>query len=334
MLIIAVEPESQRLALLRSLDSLEDLSVSRPTTRVKWGVPVPNDPDQTIYVWVDALVNYLTVLGYPWPEGQSPHIAGWPADVQVVGKDIVKFHAVHWPALLRAAGLEPPRRVLSHAHWTMGRTKMSKSLGNVVDPLQAMSAVGVDGMRWYLMRCGGSLPTDADYSAENLEVHYRLLADQMGNLLARLASPRILGRVTQWQGERVDGLGEMRDAFEKRMEGYAVTRACEGVMDAVAEANRAFTAAAPWKADGRDPTPAVVLAWSTLRIAGILLQCVMPSKAGELLDRLGVSAEKRTCKDAEWTGEVDTEAMVEGLLRAREEWKGKGHLWPPLSTKD
>jgi len=152
------------------METAEDLSISRPKSRVRWGVPVPGDDTQTIYVWVDALINYLTVLGYP----EMDH--GWPADVHVVGKDIVKsarpawgtlhgltlrFHAVHWPALLMAAQHTPPRRVLTHAHWTMGKYKMSKSRGNVVDPISAIDLYGADVVRWYLMRSGGALPTDS-----------------------------------------------------------------------------------------------------------------------------------------------------------------------------
>lgn len=231
--------------MIRQLDTIEDLSVSRPRSRVQWGVPVPNDTDQTIYVWVDALVNYLTVLGYP-----SNSIPGWPCDIQVIGKDIVKsvylairadirFHALHWPALLMSAGLEPPKRVLAHAHWTMGKSKMSKSKGNVVNPLEALDKWGVDGVRWYLMRNGGSLADDADYSEEEMGVSYRTLADQVGNLLSRISSPKVLGKMKAFEkGDRdvevEERLSGLRERVEGHMESYAVTRACDSILEVVA----------------------------------------------------------------------------------------------------
>lgn len=177
-----VHPPWLREELLSTLrrEPLADLSISRPRSRLSWGIPVPGDEQHTIYVWVDALTNYLTVLGYPWAEGEGRQV-GWPADVQVVGKDIVRcvsatfsfhdmslivsrFHAIYWPALLMAAGLPPPRQILAHAHWTMANAKMSKSRGNVADPVEVMQregGVGVDGLRWYLMRNGGALSSDA-----------------------------------------------------------------------------------------------------------------------------------------------------------------------------
>lgn len=175
MLTTAIHPPSHHAALLATLRAgpLQDLSVSRPRSRVQWGVPVPGDEEQqTIYVWVDALINYITVSGYPWAHGNVGLEQGWPADVTVVGKDIIRcvsaasradlrFHTLHWPALLMAHGLPPPRRVLAHAHWTMHKSKMSKSRGNVADPIQAMVKWGVDPVRWYLMRSGGSLSVDA-----------------------------------------------------------------------------------------------------------------------------------------------------------------------------
>lgn len=158
---------------------LEDISISRPASRLSWGVPVPQDPTQTIYVWFDALLIYLSGSGYPWraPSGTidaaKMHASGWPADVQVVGKDILRFHALYLPAILLALNAGPyagagvqvtpaaveeiplPRTLLAHAHWTASGRKMSKSVGNVVDPLAEMERWGVDGVRFYLMRIGG-----------------------------------------------------------------------------------------------------------------------------------------------------------------------------------
>lgn len=164
----AISPPKYAAGLLAGLraEPLDDLSISRPASRLAWGVPVPGDASHTVYVWFDALVNYLTVLGYPsraGPAGKPP--PGWPAELQVVGKDIVRFHAIYWPAMLMARGFSPPRRLLVHAHWTMGRMKMSKSTGNVADPNEAMRRASVESVRAYLMGIGGDLREDA---GENL----------------------------------------------------------------------------------------------------------------------------------------------------------------------
>ena len=150
-----------------------------------------------------------------------------------------RFHALHWPALLMSAGLEPPTRVMAHAHWTMGKSKMSKSKGNVVNPLEALDKWGIDGVRWYLMRNGGSLADDADYSEDEMAVTYRTLADQVGNLLSRISSPKILAKMQPFtEGDRDVGVEEkiegLRDRVCAHMEEYAVTRACDAILEVVA----------------------------------------------------------------------------------------------------
>ncbi|WWD17494.1 methionine-tRNA ligase [Kwoniella shandongensis] len=329
----SAHPNTVRLELIRQAQTLEDLSVSRPKSRVKWGITVPGDEDQTIYVWVDALINYVTVTGYP--EGQE----GWPADVHVVGKDIIKFHALHWPALLTSAGLEPPNRVIAHAHWTMGKSKMSKSKGNVVDPIDAMRNWSVDGVRWYLMRVGGSLTDDADYAPDQVEVHYRLLADQMGNLLSRISGAKMLKKATREfdpsssedRDVDLDGLlAGLRDDVESKMEGYMVNHACGAVLEVIMATNKLFTDLAPWSS--ADGTKAITYAYHSLRLASILLQPIIPSKAAEALDRLGVPEIERSWEDAVWStsgGEsLKTEEIVRRLQSGSDRWKGKGHLFP------
>jgi methionyl-tRNA synthetase len=161
---------------LQSSNPPSDLSISRPASRLTWGIPVPSDPSHTIYVWVDALINYITVLGYPspsssssdWSFGSDTTALGWPADVQIVGKDIVRFHALYWPAMLMAVGLQPPKQVLVHAHWLQGNLKMSKSRGNVADPFEAIERCGVDSVRAYLMGVGGALKSDSGQFARPL----------------------------------------------------------------------------------------------------------------------------------------------------------------------
>ncbi|SMQ52211.1 unnamed protein product [Zymoseptoria tritici ST99CH_3D7] len=164
---------------------LEDLSISRPSERLQWGIPVPTDPSQTIYVWLDALLNYATAIGYPFTPGRESS-TGWPADVQVVGKDIVRFHCIYWPAILMALDLPPPRQILTHAHWTLGRQKMAKSTGNVVSPFFALERFGVDAMRWYLVHEGG-IEDDADYDNKFIiEKYKKALQGGLGNLSARV----------------------------------------------------------------------------------------------------------------------------------------------------
>jgi methionyl-tRNA synthetase len=189
-------------------NNLEDLSISRPFERLSWGIPVPDDPSQTIYVWVDALVNYMTKAGFPaWVPG-SEHEGGWPADVHVIGKDIVRFHCVYWPALLLALDLPMPKRILSHAHWTLGRKKMSKSIGNVVNPFFAVDRWGVDTMRFFLLHDGG-IADDSDYSnAAIVDRYKKQLQWGVGNLTSRITRPKVWDvRYTIEMAERLPQLG-------------------------------------------------------------------------------------------------------------------------------
>ncbi|KAL7423543.1 methionyl-tRNA synthetase [Cryptotrichosporon argae] len=323
----SVWPESHRRDLLRQAADMQDLSISRPTSRLHWGVPVPGDASQTIYVWVDALVNYITVAGYPG------EMRAWPADVHVVGKDIVRFHALHWPALLLSAGLPPPTRVLAHAHWTMERSKMSKSRGNVVDPLAVMGAYSADAVRWFLMRHGGALPSDADYSADSMRKSYSELAGMVGNLANRVANKAILAKVLDWDDAERDArldarLSHLATKVAKRVGRYEIARACEEIMDVVVEANRFFTIRQPWNPSVINSTSAVVYAYTALRLAATLAQPIMPTKAGELLDRLGVPAFERTYAHAHWdpAAPVDVAAIV-GRLQAGKE-SAVGQLFP------
>jgi methionyl-tRNA synthetase len=164
---------------------LEDLSISRPAERLQWGVPVPTDPSQTVYVWLDALLNYATAVGYPFTPGKES-ARGFPPDVQVIGKDIVRFHCIYWPAFLMALDLPLPRQVLIHAHWTMGKRKMSKSDGTGVNPFFALERFGVDPLRWYLIHDGG-ITDDADYdNAFIIEKYKKFLQGGLGNLASRI----------------------------------------------------------------------------------------------------------------------------------------------------
>ena len=246
-------------------NNLEDLSISRPISRLDWGVPVPDDPEQTVYVWVDALTNYVTKAGFPhWKEG-SEHEAGWPADVHVVGKDIVRFHAIYWPALLMAVGLPLPKRILSHAHWTLGQKKMSKSTGNVVNPFFAVDRWGVDTMRYFLIYNGG-IANDSDYGNHLIVERYKKgLQGGLGNLLNRITRPK------QWnvesavntchsKGDELSSNRLIENLIEKQrqfleavparvaayMDQLDPPNALREIMELVFETNKYVSETAPW----------------------------------------------------------------------------------------
>lgn len=313
--------------IARQVDGMGELSISRPASRVRWGVPVPGDASQTIYVWVDALINYLTVAGFP---GNMP---AWPANMHVVGKDIIRFHALHWPALLAAAKLPLPRRVLAHAHWTMGQAKMSKSRGNVVDPVAAMGHYGPDAVRWYLMRSGGSLDADSDYSAAELSKAHAKLGAQLGNLVQRILAPKLLAGVGESFERDADmdaTLAALPEAIERRFEGYELTAVVATLEAALADANRFFSEAEPWAK--ADTTREIAYAYATLRAVGILARPIIPGKSAELLDRLGVPAGERGWADAQWDGSLDVKTMKARLQDAAQTFKGTT-LFPRIDEK-
>ncbi|KAI9149738.1 methionyl-tRNA synthetase [Blastocladiella emersonii ATCC 22665] len=287
---------------------LGDLSVSRPTARVQWGIPVPGGEKgagQTIYVWLDALTNYLTVCGFPATHTAADLASrGWAPEssIHVIGKDILKFHAVYWPAFLSAAGLPLPGEILTHAHWTVDRTKMSKSRGNVVDPNAVMDEFGVDPVRYFLMLNGG-IENDGDWShAMVAKVYRKELAGQIGNLLSRASSATLnpaaaypavpSAPATGSTAALRDQLRALPASFAQHIEARHFNKALTSVVQVVAGSNRVFAERAPWAlAPGSAEVQDVLYhSYETLRVSGLLLQCVMPGKMGQLLDQLGVPA--------------------------------------------
>jgi len=235
-----IKPQSQMMEARRWVEEkLEDLSISRPAKRLHWGIPVPDDPTQTIYVWVDALINYISNAGFPnWTKVERDRRIqnGWPADLHVIGKDIVRFHCVYWPALLMALDIPLPKQILSHGHWTISGGKMSKSSGNGVDPAAAVERFTVEGVRWFLMRRG---PFEGDSAWDNLDVaqeYKSSLADTYGNLMGRLL------RSTKWNlkpavvwGKKTTpvpelGQDEMSIEFGAAMDAHRPDRALERIL--------------------------------------------------------------------------------------------------------
>ncbi|KAK5656308.1 hypothetical protein OQA88_4688 [Cercophora sp. LCS_1] len=341
---------------------LEDLSISRPVERLGWGIRVPGDSSQTIYVWVDALINYLTKAGFPgWTPGRE-HEGGWPADVHVIGKDITRFHCVYWPALLIALGLPLPKKVLSHAHWTMDHKKMSKSLGNVVNPIFAIDRWGVDAMRFSMIHDGG-IQNDANYDNAMIAERYKkLLQSGIGNLASRVtksATWSVSEAVRFARGNKWPATQDMN--IRQELEQHVVmlqtlTPLVTGAMEelvkpptalrqilrAVSDTNKLITMLKPWDTAKRSTKlttnkeaasannallqESIYVLAESLRITGILLQPFMPGKAAQLLDHLGVAKEKRRLEHATLGADFEYGVPLIEL--------GKENLFPPMVLKD
>ena len=293
-----IRPESRRNEVMSFVKGgLADLSVSR--TSFDWGVPVPDSPGHVMYVWVDALTNYLTGSGYP-NGGEGRRTGRWPADLHVIGKDIVRFHAVYWPAFLMSAGLELPKQVFGHGFLLNRGEKMSKSVGNVVDPLEMANLYGVDQLRYFLLR-EVSFGQDGSYSHEAIVTRCNAdLANGLGNLAQRCLSiiaKNCDGRVPA-PGPAQDqlGLGQLLERIEGAMQDLALNRALEIIWDGVALANRYFADMAPWSLRKEDPAMADgVLYWTAeaVRQLAILARWAIPASADKLLDLLGQGADAR-----------------------------------------
>lgn len=281
---------------------LTDLSVSR--TSFRWGVPVPGDPAHVMYVWLDALTNYLTALGYPDRTGDLWRF--WPADLHLVGKDIIRFHAVYWPAFLMAAGLEPPRSVFATGWWTVRGEKMSKSLGNVVPPAELVARYGVDAVRFFMMR-EVPLGNDGDFSDAALVRRLNTeLANDLGNLAQRTLSQvarNLDGVLPAGSGPTDDdatllaAAAALPDTLRPLMDREAVGDAIETVWIVIRAANSYIDRQAPWALRKTDPARmAAVLRVliDVLRPVATVLQPVMPGSMGRMLDQLGVPDDART----------------------------------------
>jgi len=299
-----IGPDTRRNEVVSFVSGgLKDLSISR--TSFKWGIPVPGDEDHIMYVWLDALTNYITAVGYP--DVESPDFSKyWPADLHMVGKDIVRFHAVYWPAFLMAAGLQPPKRIFAHG-WLLNRgEKMSKSLGNVVLPEDLVSRYGLDPVRYYLLR---EVPFGNDGYISHETMVGRIngdLANDIGNLAQRslsMIAKNCDGKVPEPGAFTADDekmLGDARNVLDTVREEFNVQffhRGLEAIWRVVGDANRYVDAQAPWelrKTDtARMQTVLYVLA-ETIRHLGILIQPVMPDAAANMLDQLAVDADARS----------------------------------------
>lgn len=237
-----IYPERRKNEMINILrDGLEDISVSRPRAKLEWGVPVPGDKNQVMYVWFDALLNYITTIGYPEHKDFKDF---WPADLQVVGKDILRFHAIFWPAILLGLGLPLPRHILAHGFVTSSGQKMSKSIGNVIDPVELMDEYGTDAFRYFFFKHISSTE-DGDYTPERFKQAYNNeLANDLGNAVSRVSS-----MIQKYQ----EGLiGDIPDSqhdqarYHEAMEEFRFDKALEVVWEQVRSLNQYIDETKPW----------------------------------------------------------------------------------------
>ncbi len=284
---------------------LLDFPISRTT--FDWGIPVPDDPKHVMYVWVDALTNYLTGVGYP--DDPKRFERWWPADLHVIGKDIVRFHAVYWPAFLMSAGLPLPKRVFAHGFLFNRGEKMSKSVGNVIDPFDLILRYGRDPVRYFFLR---DVPfgQDGNYGVEAIAGRLNAdLANDLGNLAQRSLSmiarncggkvpqPGALSADDKALLAAADGLlPTCRTAMERQL----IHQALAAIWGVIGDANRYFAGQEPWALKKTDPVRMGTVLWVTaevLRIVGILTQPAMPHAASKLLDFLAIPTDRRAFAD-------------------------------------
>ncbi|WP_457624997.1 methionine--tRNA ligase [Persephonella sp.] len=295
-----IQPDYRRNEVISFVkQGLKDLSVSRPKSRVRWGIPVPFDTGHTIYVWFDALTNYISALGYP-DTTSDLFKTFWPADVHIVGKDILRFHAVYWPAFLISAGLEVPKKVFAHGWWTVEGHKMSKTLGNVVDPFEAVEEYGVDELRYFLMR---EVPFGLDGDFSKKAVTGRInsdLANDLGNLFSRTLSMvnKFSKGVVNCGDTHTDLEKEYKEIYLYTLENFdkyiyrlEFSRALETVWEFIDFLNKYIVKTEPW-ALNKEKNPYLNTVLYTvcdgLLLIVYLLSPFMPSKMKTALEYLGL----------------------------------------------
>jgi methionyl-tRNA synthetase len=312
-----VTPDFRRNEVVGFLKGeLSDLCISRPKSRLAWGIPLPFDPDYVTYVWFDALLNYASVPGLHTDIVKFARL--WPPDLQLMGKDILTTHAVYWTTMLLSMKVELPRRLLAHGWWTTRGDKMSKSVGNVLDPLVLAGHYGPDVLRYFLMR-DMVVGQDAEFAEERFHSRYETdLGNEFGNLLSRVVT--MIGKFCEGRipipASPGGGASETRDAakaLEKSLPGLvdevAVHRICEGAMAVLRAGNRHVDATQPWKA-AKEPAregevrDALYTIAEGVRIAAAALQPILPQKCVKALCQLGAppAGDLRTALD--WGGLV------------------------------
>nr|WP_296774072.1 methionine--tRNA ligase [Rhodococcus sp. (in: high G+C Gram-positive bacteria)] len=295
-----IAPNTRRNEIVSFVKSgLRDLSISRTT--FDWGVKVPEDPKHVMYVWVDALTNYITGVGYPDTDSEKFQ-KYWPADLHIIGKDITRFHTVYWPAFLMSAAIELPKRVFVHGFLNNKGEKMSKSVGNVVDPFALVDEFGLDPLRFFLLR-EVSFGQDGSYSAEAIVTRMNAdLSNELGNLAQRsltMVAKNLEGKIPtpgEFSAEDVALLARadlLLDICRREFDVQALHSAVDAIWSVLGETNRYFSQQEPWVLRKTDPDRMATVLYVTmevLRVVGILVQPIMPGSAARILELLGSPA--------------------------------------------
>jgi methionyl-tRNA synthetase len=326
-----MQPENRRNEILRLIESgLQDISVSRAGQ--SWGIPLPFDRSSVVYVWFDALINYASAVGL----GTSPEMfeKWWPADLHVIGKDITRFHSVIWPAMLMSAKVALPRQIFGHGFMTVNGQRMSKTLGNLIDPMAAADRLGPNGqdpLRLYLVK-EVSFGGDGDFTWERYDERYNVdLANNLGNLVSRVSAMAARyrgGRLAPGAAasDRLARVGEQVVAdYRRTMDAFALHEGAAAVFRLIDATNEYIAATAPWTL-AKDPANADRLtqtlfdAAEAIRLAAVLLEPIMPSSCREILRRVGVSAEGLNLdRDGRWRNDGERVLAQDGPLWPRKE---------------